>query len=175
MGAIFYLHASLSVLAMGFAMITSHAVHALLFAVISLLSLAVSMYSMSAHLAAALEVIVYAGAIMVLFVFAVMFLRIGAHVKKWSFTKGEILKALLVFGIFWADLVFVVKDGLTRSSQSVSSQTIEDIARALFGRYGFLVEIVSFVLLAGLATSIFVARGMMVQTQLAEVSQHDSP
>lgn len=173
MGAIFYLHASLSVLAMGLAMLTSHAVHALLYAVVSLLCMAVSMYSMQAHLAAALEVIVYAGAIMVLFVFAVMFLRIGAERPKQSFSLGTIVKSFLIFALFWADLVYVVKDGLSRP-QAHHAPGIEDIARSLFGQYGFLVEIVSFVLLAGLATAIFVARGTISQNSVAEVVHHDS-
>ena len=51
--------------------------HALLYLVVSLLAVAVVFYTMGAPLVAALEVIIYAGAIMVLFVFVVMMLNLG--------------------------------------------------------------------------------------------------
>ena len=54
------------------------AVHALLYLIVSLLAVAVVFYTMGAPLVAALEVIIYAGAIMVLFVFVVMMLNLGS-------------------------------------------------------------------------------------------------
>ena len=57
--------------------VTRNAVHALLYLIVSLLSVAVTFYTLGAPFAAALEVIVYAGAIMVLFVFVVMLLNLG--------------------------------------------------------------------------------------------------
>lgn len=163
---IFYLHASIAVLAMGWAMLTPHAIHALLSAVLSLLSVAVSLYSLSAHLASALLVIIYAGAIMVLFVFAIMLLRTSAAEKQARFNKTDLVKAIAVFGAFWAELVFVLKDS---SHQSLGQpQTLEDIAKALFSTYGYMVEVVSFVLLAGLVTAIFVAQGLRARAGRVE-------
>ncbi|MFX5933707.1 NADH-quinone oxidoreductase subunit J, partial [Acinetobacter baumannii] len=57
----------------------TNAVHALLYLIISLMAVAVVFYSLGAPFAAALEVIVYAGAIMVLFVFVVMMLNLGSQ------------------------------------------------------------------------------------------------
>ena len=54
-----------------------NAVHALLYLVVSLLAVAVVFYAFGAPFVAALEVIIYAGAIMVLFVFVVMMLNFG--------------------------------------------------------------------------------------------------
>ena len=51
--------------------------HALLYLIVSLLAVAVVFYTMGAPFVAALEVIIYAGAIMVLFVFVVMMLNLG--------------------------------------------------------------------------------------------------
>jgi NADH-quinone oxidoreductase subunit J len=57
--------------------ITRHnAVHALLYLIVSLLSVAMIFYIMGAPFAAALEIIIYAGAIMILFVFVIM-MQIG--------------------------------------------------------------------------------------------------
>ena len=55
----------------------TRAVHALLYFIVSLLAVAVIFYVLGAPMAAALEVIIYAGAIMVLFVFVVMMLNLG--------------------------------------------------------------------------------------------------
>ncbi|HYW86024.1 MAG TPA: NADH-quinone oxidoreductase subunit J, partial [Spirochaetia bacterium] len=49
-----------------------NAVHALLYLVVSLLAVAIIMFLLGAAFVAALEVIIYAGAIMVLFVFVIM-------------------------------------------------------------------------------------------------------
>ena len=58
------------------------AVHALLYLIVSLLAVAVVFYTMGAPLVAALEVIIYAGAIVVLFVFVVMMLNLGAKARE---------------------------------------------------------------------------------------------
>lgn len=158
MQAIFYMHATIAVLFMGSAMLTPHAVHALLFAVGSLISLAVSMYSLSAELASALLVIIYAGAIMVLFVFAIMLIRPEALVSQkvdWKNPKTSI--SSLVILLFFGEVLWVTKDGLGKNS---STQSVSDIAQGLFQTYGLYVEVISFVLLAGFVTTIFVAKSL---------------
>ena len=63
-------------------MLTSlNVVHALLYLIVSLLAVAVVFYVIGAPFVAALEVIIYAGAIMVLFVFVVMMLNLGEHAR----------------------------------------------------------------------------------------------
>ena len=73
----FYVTAAVAVLAT-LMMITRHnAVHALLYLIISSLSMAIIFYLLGAPFAAVLEVIIYAGAVMILFVFVVMMLNLG--------------------------------------------------------------------------------------------------
>ena len=66
----FYIAAAVAVIATALVIINLNVVHALLCLVISFLAVAIVFYVLGAPFAAALEVIVYAGAIMVLFVFA---------------------------------------------------------------------------------------------------------
>ncbi len=153
------MHASIAVIAMAWAMLTPHAVHALLFAVVSLISLAVSMYSLSAELAAALEVIIYTGAIMVLFIFAIMLLKTEAlisHRIKWK--VGNNLPMALMILFFFGEIMWALKDGFPGDQNT--SRPIAEIAYALFYTYGFYVEVISFVLLAGFMTTIFVAKSL---------------
>ena len=66
---------------------TDQPVHALLYLITSLLALSAVFFALGAYFAGALEIIVYAGAIMVLFVFVVMMLNLGRAVvdreRKW--------------------------------------------------------------------------------------------
>ena len=79
------------------------AVHALLYLIVSLLAVAIVFYVLGAPFAAALEVIIYAGAIMVLFVFVMMMLNLGkaaaAKERDWlnpgMWTGPAVLAALL--------------------------------------------------------------------------------
>ena len=74
---LFYLTALIALASTGLALTRANATHALIYLIISLLSVAVLFFLIGAPFAAALEVIIYAGAIMVLFVFVVMMLNLG--------------------------------------------------------------------------------------------------
>src|SRR6476661_7847919 len=78
---VFYVSAIVAVVATLFAITRRHAVHALLYLIVSLLAIAVIFYILGAPFIAALELIIYAGAIMVLFVFVVMMLNLGDVTK----------------------------------------------------------------------------------------------
>nr|AFT63984.1 NADH dehydrogenase I chain J-like protein [gamma proteobacterium D250] len=73
----FYLTAAVAIVSTAMVIFHKNAVHALLYLVTSLLSVAVIFYQFGAPLAAALEVIIYAGAIMVLVIFVIMMLNQG--------------------------------------------------------------------------------------------------
>src|SRR3990172_1865720 len=73
----FYIAALVAIITTVLAVTRTNAIHALLYLIVSLLSVAVVFLVLGAPFVAALEVIVYAGAIMVLFVFVVMLLRGG--------------------------------------------------------------------------------------------------
>ena len=74
---LFWFAAALAVAGAVAALTRRDAVHALLWSVVSILAVAVAFVAMGAPYVAALQVIVYAGAILVLFVFVVMLLSLG--------------------------------------------------------------------------------------------------
>ena len=130
----------------------AHAVHALLYLVVSLLASAVIFLILGAPFAAALEVIVYAGAIMVLFVFVVMMLSSGPRSvqreKRWlaprQWVGPAVLTAILLVELTW--LLLKGNVGLFAVSQVGPG----DVGRSLFGPYVLGVEMASVLLLAGL-------------------------
>lgn len=75
----FYICGLIAILATLRVVTHTNPVHALLYLIISLLAIAGVFFSLGAYFAGALEIIVYAGAIMVLFVFVVMMLNFGRH------------------------------------------------------------------------------------------------
>ena len=75
MEATFYLSAAVAVAATLMVVTRASAVHALLYLIVSLLAVAVVFFVLGAPFVAALEVIIYAGAVMVLFVFVIMMLN----------------------------------------------------------------------------------------------------
>ena len=77
MQTFFYTTGAVAVAATLLMILSLNAVHALLYLIVSLLAVAVIFYILGAPFVAALEVIVYAGAIMVLFIFVVMMLNLG--------------------------------------------------------------------------------------------------
>ncbi len=81
----FYICGLIAILATLRVITHTNPVHALLYLIISLLAISGVFFSLGAYFAGALEIIVYAGAIMVLFVFVVRLLH-NVSVNHWSFT-----------------------------------------------------------------------------------------
>ena len=126
-------------------------VHALLYLVVSLFAVAVVFYTLGAPFVAALEVIVYAGAIMVLFLFAVMLLNVAPQkpprMRRLRPRAGS-GRALLV-AVLLAELVYGIAcgtDGPGRRA-SVGPQQVE---RRALRPYVLGVELASMLLLAAL-------------------------
>src|SRR5580700_11933107 len=78
----FYIAGAVAVLSTLLMLTRINVVHALLYLIVSLLGVAVVFYVLGAPFVAALEAIVYAGAIMVLFLFVVMMLNLGKHTAE---------------------------------------------------------------------------------------------
>jgi NADH-quinone oxidoreductase subunit J len=137
-----------------------NAVHALLYLVVSFLALAAVFFALGAPFAAALEVIVYAGAIMVLFVFVVMMLNVGVSANErergWLAPRGWIGPAILA-GILLGEFVYVF---FTGGGDAVAGGAVDpqQVGAALFGPYVLGVELASFLLLAGLAGAYHLGR-----------------
>jgi NADH-quinone oxidoreductase subunit J len=161
MNATFYTAAAVAVLSTALAITRTNAVHALLYLVVSLLAVAVVFYVVGAPFAAALEVIVYAGAIMVLFVFVVMMLNIGeaaaVQERRWMNPGVWIGPAVLAL-VLVLELGYVLAKG---DRTAIPGQAVgpEQVGIVLFGPYLLAVEMASMLLLAGLVAAFHVGAG----------------
>jgi NADH-quinone oxidoreductase subunit J len=160
MNLLFYLSAFVAVLATALVITRTNAVHALLYLIVSLLSVALIFFALGAPFAAALEIIIYAGAIMVLFIFVIMMLNLGnstarqeAQLLRPGIWRGpSLLCTILAFEFAY----FFMHDG----AQVLSGAPIppKQVGIALFGPYALGVELASMLLLAGLVGAYHLGR-----------------
>lgn len=127
-------------------------VHGLLWLILSLLAMAVLLFMLGAPFAAALEVVLYAGAIMVLFLFVVMMLNLGRETEEteasWMPVGAWIGPGLLAFGLGGCVVAVVVGGGAGLTSGTMIGPRAVGIA--LYGPYVIATELASLLLLAGL-------------------------
>lgn len=155
----FYLAATIALVATVLAMTRANAIHALIYLIVSLLAVAVIFFLIGAPFAAALEIVIYAGAIMVLFVFVIMMLNLGeegdARERQWLQPKiwaGPALLSLILF----VELMYMLSQTEGQISQVVV--TAKQVGISLFGPYVLAVEIAAMLLLAGLVGSFHLGR-----------------
>lgn len=163
MNATFEISALVAVLATVMMITRPSAVHALLYLTVSLLAAALVFFVLGAPFAAALEVIIYAGAIMVLFVFVIMMLNIGEAAAALESTW---LKPSTWIGPSVLALLLAVELGALATSGGLAHQagvvvTPQAVGIAMVGPYMLAVEIASFLLLAGLVAAFHLGRAVM--------------
>ena len=157
MSFLFYAVGAVALISTLFVILQTNVVHALIYLVLSLLAVAVVFFSLGAPFVALLEAIVYAGAIMVLFLFVVMMLNLGQ-------TTREQEKAWLPPRVWLIPVVLatVLLSGLLSSFPANSIEVTEvgvmEVSGLLFGPYVLAVELASFLLLAGLISAYHLAK-----------------
>jgi NADH-quinone oxidoreductase subunit J len=162
MSILFYASAAVAILSTLLVITRLNAMHALLYLIVSLLAVALMFYTLGAPFIGILEIIIYAGAIMVLFIFAIMLLNLGplsiAQERRWLNPKMWIGPAVLTFLLF-GELVYVLASSHTQSG-GTSSIEPKQIGIALFGPYLIGVELASFMLLSGLVGAYHLSRSL---------------
>ena len=156
----FYVAAAIGIVSTVLMITRLNAVHALLYLVVSLLAVATVFFILGAPFVAALEVIIYAGAIMVLVIFVMMMLNIGGRATRmeraWLSPGAWVGPAILA-------VLLVIEFGYTLRSAGESEWAHatgpKEVALALFGPYLLGVELVSMLLLAGIVGAYHLGSG----------------
>src|SRR5512141_1991946 len=110
MNTIFYIAAIIALASTALAIAGRNAIHSLLFLIVSLLSISVIFYILGAPFIAALEIIIYAGAVMVLFIFVTIMLNVGMEREaenKWLKPRMWIIPSVLT-AILLADFILAL-------------------------------------------------------------------
>jgi NADH-quinone oxidoreductase subunit J len=161
---LFFIAAAVAVIATVMVITRSKAIHALLYLVVSFLALALVFYVLGAPFIAALEVIIYAGAIMVLFLFALMLIDPGrleeAREREWMRPRAWIIPSVLSAVLLFELIYLLAGGGVPAATTTGGASTAADAAAqvkavgiSLFGPYLLGVELASILLLAGLVAA----------------------
>jgi len=161
--AAFYLFAALVIASAALTILARNPVHSVLWLIVSFFNAAALMVIVGAEFIAMLLVIVYVGAVAVLFLFVVMMLDIDFAELRAGFVKNfplgiaiaVVLLAELVLGIgaYQAGgLELGVPDGT--AAPVLGESNIESIGALLYGRYLFLFETAGLILLVAMVGAI---------------------
>jgi NADH-quinone oxidoreductase subunit J len=154
----FYLMALVAIVSTVRVVTNANPVHALLSLIVSLLAVAGMFMIVGAPFAGALEIIVYAGAIMVLFVFVVMMLNLGQDTveqeRKWLTSSAWAYPALMSF-LMGLVLVWSFNSDYNTTAQVMGVEVIgpKVVGYTLFTKYLLLVEIAAMLLLGALVAA----------------------
>jgi len=150
MNIFFYIAAVVAIISTIMAISGKNAIHSLLFLILSLLAVSVIFYLLNAPFIAALEVIIYAGAIMVLFIFVTMMLNVGIETKngqKLTNPRKWIVSSILA-AILLVDFMLALKN--VPVSPSLNQVILpKQVGISLFSTYLLAVEIAAILLMAG--------------------------
>jgi NADH-quinone oxidoreductase subunit J len=156
---VFYASAAVAVVSTAMVVIRLDAVHALLYLIVSLLAVALVFATLGAPFAAVVEVIIYAGAIMVLFIFVVMMLNLGPRAREQE--RGWLRPGIwfgpgVLVAILLAELVWALLPGAPPATATIVGP--REVGVALWGPYLIAVELASMLLLAGLVGAYHIGR-----------------
>jgi len=152
MTILFYIASFFAIIATIKMIIGTNAIHALLYLITSLLSVSVVFFILGAPFVAALEVIIYAGAIMVLFVFVIMMLNLGKEGVK---EEHELFNKKVLIGPSIISLALLFEMIYILMHQSMLPVTFNEIppdavGKLLFTKYILVIELAAFLLISGI-------------------------
>jgi NADH-quinone oxidoreductase subunit J len=176
MQALFYVAAVVAILATMRVITCLNAVHALLYLIVSLFSVAIVFYILGAPFIAALEVIIYAGAIMVLFVFVVMMLNLGAkavEMERMWLNPTMWIGPCILAAILIAEVAYLLFE---RSPAGSTGAVVgpKQVGMALFGPYLIGVELASMLLLGALVGAYHLSARKQERLEIRNVTDTDA-
>jgi NADH-quinone oxidoreductase subunit J len=163
--AVFAVGATICVVGAAGVILNRNPVHSALCLVATLFGVAVLFIAQEAHFLAAVQVIVYAGAIVVLFLFVIMLLGVDraedlADEPLTGQRPAAVVIGLLLGGVLAGTLAAATVTGLHSVGGAVDEDTpnVTQIGRLLFTDYLFAFEITSVLLVIGVVGAVLLAR-----------------
>src|SRR5438874_2592072 len=157
----FYLLSGLALVSGTLVITRKNPVHSALALIVALLAQAGLYLMLYAPFVAGVQIILYAGGIMVLFLFVIMLVNVDRSIKEEQFNKqwiAGLLAALALGGLF----VFVYVKGKAlfpdRVAQMPEQSNTQQIANLLYGQYMFAFEIASLLLLVAIIGAVVMAK-----------------
>lgn len=155
---LFYLIAGLILAATAMAVTRRNMVHAVIYLVISFFGTAMLFYLLGAPFLAALEIIIYAGAIMVLFLFIIMMIQVGKKPGMF-FPKRQRLPAALLSVVYLAAFAVLAGSDTGGREPLMAAQALpKEFGLYLFQHHWLSIEIASALLLVAVIGALVIGR-----------------
>ena len=158
----FYALAGLIVIFALLVVTARNTVYSILFLVVDFLAVALLYAAMNSFFVAAIQVLVYAGGIVVLYLFVVMLVNLKRAPEEHVDPNRRSMLGGIVAAIVLAELVLI---GVTNAIQPASSPygksnagSVENVAMALFSNYLIPFEVASMLLLVAMVGAIILAK-----------------
>jgi NADH-quinone oxidoreductase subunit J len=155
---IFYVLAALIIVSTGFAVTRRNLVHVVVYLIISFFGSAMLFYLLGAPLLAALEVIIYAGAIMVLFLFIIMMLKVEAFEERFFPIRQWIPAIGMCLVFIAAGTLTIAGDPGSRIPLKAAVAEPMAFGHYLFRKHWLAIEIVSLLLLIALVAVLYLGK-----------------
>jgi len=156
----FYIASAIAVIATVMVITRHNLIHALLYLVVSFLAIAVVFYLLGAPFIAALEVIIYAGAIVVLIIFVIMMLNLKAEAveqeRQWM--QGGILIGPSVLSIVLLVELFYIISNVEMTGHEYQVVDAKAVGMSLYGPYVIGVELSGILLMSGIVGAYHLGR-----------------
>jgi len=175
METVFYIAAAVAIFATVMTITRLNAVHALLYLVVSLVAVGVVFFTLGAPFVAALELIIYAGAIMVLFIFVVMMLNLGERattMERGLLGPGAWVGPGVLAAVLIAEVAYLAVRG-AQGARVGAEVGPKEVALALYGPYVLGVELASMLLLGGLVGAYHLGWRKQPKTETGNVVDTD--
>src|ERR1700744_4870870 len=158
---VFFALAAIAVITTISLILQRHPIHSALSLIVVMVALAGLYLLMGAEFVAAVQIIVYAGAIMVLFIFVIMLLNAGEE-ERTNFSKlatyAGIPLALAIAGFIAAALVGAGTEALPRPAQGGPLNFHKTLSMMLFSEFVYPFELTSFLILVAILGAIVLAQ-----------------
>ena len=161
MTTLFYLLGLLTVISALFVVLNRNPVYSAVMLVFCFFSLAALYVLLEAYFVAVLEIIVYAGAIMVLFLFVIMLINVGNEMKTSKYLQKTKAIPLFLMSLFLLNILLLIfwrSEGLHQPDTIGTVGSIAAIGQALFTKYVLPFEIASLLLLVALIGTVYLAK-----------------
>jgi NADH-quinone oxidoreductase subunit J len=156
----FYLASAVAVFATIMVITRYNMVHALLYLIVSFLAIAIVLFVLGAPFIAALEIIIYAGAIVVLIIFVIMMISLREETvqqeREWL-TKEVYIGPSILSVILLVEIIYILTSGeaITVNQPAIDSKKV---GMSLYGPYVIGVELCGILLMSGIVGAYHLGR-----------------
>lgn len=160
MNVTFLIAAAVAVLSTIMVITRYNMIHALLYLVISFLAIAIVFFVLDAPFVAALEIIVYAGAIVVLIIFVIMMLNLkdeSVEQERIWFSRDVIIGPAIFSCILLGELIYIL---VSAESPAIVAKSVDAkaVGISLYGPYIIGVELSGLLLMSGIVGAYHLGR-----------------